>query len=310
MFAWGFMGLFVCSGIVPALAVVVLSVSALVRSLGSGKVRAPSCGWCGYEVTDVPGLACPECGRDFRTVGIVTRSIVGAHRGSMLQAQLAWLILMGLVGFIVWYAWVMLTVFSAGWGGAAWNQPVAVVGTITPPTSVTHSDIEVDVTSPGLSQPTTLVLIASDGDGEVHELTLTGDYDPVSSVLVSGGVEVSSRATVTTTAALTEWFDAVGIDDTTDPQGASRSDLTSFATTGLQSPAMSDQSYSMGSSSLTATSAMGTWSAQPGGAAGFGTGATGVTAWLGPVLMLSLVGVWVVGVVLIVRRRRSLLRLV
>lgn len=61
----------------------------------------PACEQCGYSVTGLTGLQCPECGGDLRTVGIITPRMEARRRGGTFSAIAAWTVLAGLIGLIL-----------------------------------------------------------------------------------------------------------------------------------------------------------------------------------------------------------------
>jgi len=55
-------------------------VGALVASRGRKAPQEPVCGACRYPVRGLPGWVCPECGGDFREVGIATPALFRSGR--------------------------------------------------------------------------------------------------------------------------------------------------------------------------------------------------------------------------------------
>ncbi|MEO0629608.1 MAG: hypothetical protein AAFY46_02635 [Planctomycetota bacterium] len=298
-------GLVGCVFWVPLLAVAILCFVVLYRSLSSPGVVAPQCGGCGYAVADIPGTTCPECGRSLLTVGVATRSLVGRYRSSMLLAQLSWLGVWGgvsvVASWIVWWIWLMSATGGSFGGGA-----VAMTGMITPTGTATHLPVSVDVNSTGWGQIGTVAFSVSDADGVLHEIELDGSAEPLSATVWSDGNEVWSDSSTPIRAALDEWFAAAGVDDATDPDDQSRADLDMYASSVVANPMGADQvQFVMSSSSLTVTNASGTAGQMAAGFAGGGGGL--VWAAVGAVVVL---GGYVIGVVLIARRRAKLMRLV
>jgi hypothetical protein len=83
-----YLSLFFCAG--PILLLIVC-----VRMLWQclvipGTPREPVCGRCGYGVEGLSTLMCPECGADLLVAGISTRAILMRSRGSTLWAVIAW----------------------------------------------------------------------------------------------------------------------------------------------------------------------------------------------------------------------------
>jgi hypothetical protein len=61
----------------------------------------PACERCGYAVTGLASLTCPECGTDLRAGGIITPAMEARRRGSTLGAILAWTVLMAGAVFVI-----------------------------------------------------------------------------------------------------------------------------------------------------------------------------------------------------------------
>ncbi|MCA9278013.1 MAG: hypothetical protein H6815_04405 [Phycisphaeraceae bacterium] len=78
-------------GITGALFLVLAGAALIVRCLFApvSIKRAPTCGGCGYELSDVSAGVCPECGGSFLRCGVVTPRGVVRMRGS------AWMIVVG-----------------------------------------------------------------------------------------------------------------------------------------------------------------------------------------------------------------------
>lgn len=73
--------------IVVILPLLLLAIGAIILILSArrGRVRltAPICGACGYNVSGLANMTCPECGNDLRRVGILTPSTPGRPRGPL-----------------------------------------------------------------------------------------------------------------------------------------------------------------------------------------------------------------------------------
>lgn len=299
-------GLVGCVFWIPLLAVAVLSCVVLYRSLTTAGVVNPRCGGCGYAVADIPGTTCPECGRSLLTVGVATRSLVGRHRSSMLQAQLAWMGVWGgaavVVSWVVWWVWLVSTAGGVMGGGGA----VAMTGTITPTGSATHGPIAVDVNSSGWGQAGTLRLEVTSDDGVLHEVLFDGMAEPLSMTVWSDGVAVWNDPSGLISDGLDAWCDAAGIDVTTDPAGETRTDLDSYVPMVVMTPMSADETqFTLSSSSMAVGSATGTMGQMATSVAPTGRGLV-VSVVL---LALTVVG-YIVGVVLIARRRSKMMRLV
>jgi hypothetical protein len=73
--------------------------------------QPPSCGKCGYNVAALTTMHCPECGGDFRTVGITAPHLDKRMHPAVFTA--AWTLLLTLP---VWLACLM---FVGSWTGAS-----------------------------------------------------------------------------------------------------------------------------------------------------------------------------------------------
>lgn len=77
-------------------AAVIGSLVATKRNFDRRKLTGPVCGGCGYSVTGLTVMTCPECGKDLRTVGILTPStprgtsvVAGTIKFTLLLAFIA-----------------------------------------------------------------------------------------------------------------------------------------------------------------------------------------------------------------------------
>ncbi|MEO1717479.1 MAG: hypothetical protein AAFR76_10240 [Planctomycetota bacterium] len=275
-------GLVGCVFWIPLLAVAVLSCVVLYPSLTTAAVVGPQCGGCGYAVADIPGTTCPECGRSLLTVGVATRSVV-----------LSW---------IVMWIWLMSSAGGVMGGGGG----VAMTGTITPTGSATHGPIAVDVDSTGWGQAGTLRLEVTSDDGVLHEVLFDGMAEPLSMTVWSDGVAVWNDPSGLISDGLDAWCDAAGIDGTTDPAGETRTDLDSYVPMVVMTPMSADETqFVLTSSTMAVANATGTV-----GQLSSGFVPSGWELAVSVALMAVTVVGYIVGVVLIARRRSKLMRLV
>ncbi len=86
--------------------------------------RPPACGKCGYNVAALTTMHCPECGGDFRTVGITAPHL--AKRVHSALFGVAWTLLLPLP---LWLACIML--FSMVWGDRQSAMEVASFTAVT-----------------------------------------------------------------------------------------------------------------------------------------------------------------------------------
>lgn len=78
-----------------------------------GSKAEPACEKCGYSVTGLAALRCPECGTDLRATGIVTRAMEMRRRSSIGAAVTAW-----------WFVWLWVSVYATlTLGRALWDNP-------------------------------------------------------------------------------------------------------------------------------------------------------------------------------------------
>ena len=85
------------------IAMLVVAIRALIRgvTLPRGGVTQASCENCQYPVAGLSSFACPECGKDLRSSGIITPSMEARRRGSMLGALAGWTYIVLFVGLFV-----------------------------------------------------------------------------------------------------------------------------------------------------------------------------------------------------------------
>ncbi len=87
----------------------------------------PSCGKCNYAVEGQTSMTCPECGSDYRTVGISTRLVRMKGRARLPMAIAAWVFLVSL-GTGVAYAWFTL---ENSFFVTRYNSAIPVSGTFS-----------------------------------------------------------------------------------------------------------------------------------------------------------------------------------
>jgi len=73
----------------------------LSRRLTLKKNRAPHCGYCGYPASGLSSMTCPECGSNFRSVGIITPAM--RHVPSLRSTLLLWTLFLPMTGYMVLY---------------------------------------------------------------------------------------------------------------------------------------------------------------------------------------------------------------
>jgi hypothetical protein len=94
----------------PILFVIIVSARAIWTCVTKPKRwrGEPACERCGYTVTGLAALSCPECGADLRRTGIITPAMELRRRGSLFGAILGWtmmILVAAYAGFLVWFAY-------------------------------------------------------------------------------------------------------------------------------------------------------------------------------------------------------------
>lgn len=279
---------------IPVLVFIGLSIAAVRRAivLPRSVPGHASCGNCGYNVENLGSRRCPECGQDLLTVGIVTRRLLLARRGSLVFALAGWTFL----------CLIMLGLALSGAALAA--QRLAVGGSVLEINSVTlvpavgglrAITIQTRASDdPRTAPPNAIDATAVTPDGRLTYLRISRDgLWFVGSD--SGAVQVESGGPAVQT-----WLAGTGLDPMADEHRELTTALTDLivslddgepfdsAVAGIP---LSFQSVTTGQS-ITApgrTSAAATF---------LPAAATGLSAL-----------VWLVGLAYIIRRRRRLLRL-
>ena len=263
--------------------------------------KHPSCSNCGYRVLDLPNWTCPECGQDLRRIGITTRALVARHRGSTFGVVTGWTLIMlciTAVGMmIVWAKVIYSSVQAVSSGSVSYS-----VG-MTPMSGAGYT-IQFDLSgtsSMGTASlsTNTLDLVLTTDDGASTMLTMDGNTGVMQYTLI--GPDASSlEGSATADQAISMLYESAGLDTDGVLEMSEMADLTSYAETALSLPEMVDNSvpsqFFMGSASSS-----GLWSSSAGVL--FQTDYTYVRVTLAIGAL-----VWIVGLVLVIRRRRRLLR--
>ncbi|HYD01403.1 MAG TPA: hypothetical protein VEB22_09275 [Phycisphaerales bacterium] len=171
---------------VAALALIV-TLAVVLRRRANKPVGGPVCGGCGYQLAPNPaGLTvCPECGKDFLSVGILTPELQRRRQGSPVAALgVAWFILVGLgmvplhgelvKAFTRMVATGTATVTSNGSGPISGIKAAARREQIDGERTPQSLEIEVTVTS---------------GDGKDVEFTIDGKAQKIVKAPKGSGLE-------------------------------------------------------------------------------------------------------------------------
>jgi hypothetical protein len=254
-------------------------------TLPRGTRSAGACERCKYDVAELATFTCPECGADLRRVGIITPAMEARRRGSMAGAILAWTFLCGLLA----YAGVM-AVFMFGFSASVATSTVSDWEQTLTPNSGAYRQLVVGYQSDGVSIASTIALEITLGDGATHPLTL--DPGPMKVSGLGTGFAGWGPGTIEA------WFGQIGL-DTTDPViAAEAAEVENFVDLLVMSPS------SAFNPNLTHHQVQ----------LNFAGGISEVTesAISSGVIALCVLGglaiVYVVGLLLIVRRRRRLMR--
>lgn len=259
-----------------------------------GGVKVPSCERCKYPVAGLSVFRCPECGSDWRVVGIVTRAMEVRRRGGLLGAITAWTFLC-LVG---WYLASVMVLSSVGRGMVmATAGPVTTTTSFTPASGAYRSLALEQVQRFGSGVGPDAVIEITLGDGSVERMEVFAGRRRFRTL--HDGEEVSNGSF--NRSAVVSWFDGLSLD-------------TSNAAVGLEA----DEAFRMADLTLalphTPPSAMSVTGLTMGAVTTSNVPATAprLSWWYtaGPYMIGAgvMFVVYALGVVFIVRRRRKLLR--
>ena len=260
--------------------------------------REAECGKCGYAIAGLTQPKCPECGADLTIVGVNTAMLALRHRGSTFGALLAWTALAACVGLVsVTFVGIFAYRYSTAVAASASNQ---VWTTQLFPKSGAYSQVlYTSSVSWGAPSSTQLTLELTRKDATTCTLrydSTTGKYsivDPAGSA--SPDAPLTSGST-------TAFFKAAELDLNDTAIAAEAQELDTVLKVVSMSP------YTMPSQlNLNAFAAASTNFSQAGT-----TTAARQSGWTNEALPVLAVGavaflVWMVGIVLIVLRRRRLL---
>lgn len=274
--------------------------------------RATSCGGCGHEISTLGAGRCPECGGDLLRVGLATRRMAITLRGSLPMALLGWTVLVGLgtaiIGYVVAMA-VMMSSFSAGGGGFS----TTMSGRISPglasaapraaPNYTIGYTLDSSMGGVGITGTLELDLVGPGSQQSIATIDLSNESY---SIVDSTGVQIDSGPRFNAAAAQ-KLYQSAGLTPTGDAELTAETDeLALWVRDASRQPFAFGQNFSMGgraaASPLTATQTSVTSNAGT-FAGGSSSGMTALAVGVAVVL-----AVYIIGLVLIVRRRGKLLR--
>lgn len=293
---------FVAISFIPlliAIAIVLLGARAVWVSVTLPKKvpREAACGGCGYAVAGLDGSICPECGADFRRVGISTPQFVLKWRGGYFSAILGWTLVMLMIGIVGMYVVAMLS-FTRSMTTVA-NTTSTITKTFTPG-SLAYKFVRFDGTQ-GFDQDgsiNTIELVLTKSDYTISKFELDVSSLTYTVDIGEGPGESSSfRAD-----SISVWFEDSGL-DIADPKVANEiTDLGSVVDFAIITPLGLSNIASLTTSFPTQTPTV------------FGSGrattSPGTTneALIAVITGIVMFAVWIGGIVWIVRRRSRLLR--
>lgn len=268
-------------------AIVVLCVSVIWRTIKAPRRCAPepACEKCRYPVAGLAALTCPECGTDLRQTGIITRPMEMRRRGSIVGAIAAWTVVLTLVSYIVG----SVVAFS----GASYSSTASSTATYTViPKSGAFKSLEITHDYGGMASSFPFILVQQLNDGTSRKLhiNLVGS---IYSVRRSDGSEESSGAYDEAT--IPAWLGNSGLP----------TDSPSATQEGKDIQRMVDAISVSGWANLNGISFKSITVAGP----VFASAPTPVASAIWPVLIPFIVlGIWLMGILAIVLRRRALVR--
>ncbi|GJM17959.1 MAG: hypothetical protein DHS20C14_01720 [Phycisphaeraceae bacterium] len=284
-----------------------------------GLPRGASCGSCGYEMTTLAQGRCSECGADLLLAGVMTRRTAIRLAGSLPAALIGWTIICVAIASIAMGVASYISMMAT-FGGAGASSPYTSTYTFVPdqsydedtgefaPSANYRLSIASDVVvSPGMSAESgEIVATLTYGDAEVVVTldALMGDW-----VMADDeGTEIASGADFSETDARLA-FATVGLD-----AGASEALATEAGHLDqLLSGAMTDPwNYEYSSIGFNTTGNAVGGLTYTGGTSNMGMGAGFGASPYEIIVVLSVLGVgvliWVMGMLLIVRRRSRVIR--
>ncbi|MBL1217748.1 MAG: hypothetical protein D8M59_09655 [Planctomycetes bacterium] len=307
-------------------AVLVLCIIELVRSvtLPRGVVYDhPVCGACNYQIVDLPTAGrCPECGGSLTKVGLLTRRAAMRLRGTMFGLIVGWTVIVATVTFPVGGVVMSIMMSGAAFGMAGMPTSLTKTQTFAPPQEwdadagayVSAAPyrvlFDIDVTTDGIQQrPTTGTIDVSILRGDTKSATLSIDMEAACELHASDGALITTYSDFDEKAALGLYAEA-GLDTSNQQLADEAAELAILAQSAMNMPTYFEQMPSMGLS-VGGTSPGPVFTAQGGQVSlqtGPGTGDTfGTVLGVVALIVLFFLAVYIVGLVLLIRRRCRLL---
>ncbi|HZW10448.1 MAG TPA: hypothetical protein VFF69_11145 [Phycisphaerales bacterium] len=207
------------------LVLVIASVHAIWRTvtLPRRTKQGAACERCKYEVADLTSFTCPECGEDLRRVGIITPAMEARRRGSLAGAILGWTFLCATFAYAGMIATVMgqLSSGAVAGGVTSWQQSIT-------PASGAYRSLTAEYQSDGRSISSSIELVLTTSDGATHPLTL--DPGTMEVLGLGGGVAAWSPETIEA------WYAQVGLDVSDPAIRAEAAEVSSFVDLLVMSP--------------------------------------------------------------------------
>lgn len=193
--------------------------------------REAACGRCAYPVAGLASPTCPECGSDFRVVGISTPRFVMRWRGGYAGAIIGWTLSMVMIGAVsAWF--ITIFAFSSTMMTSSGSWSTGLTQKLTPNSgSVRSYDFSSDQswTSAG-SMTQTITIVAHLNDGSQDTFTL----DHGAGTFTTG--DGTAQPAAFKGNSVTGWMQSLGLDTTNSVIAAEAQDLTRMVDVASVSP--------------------------------------------------------------------------
>jgi hypothetical protein len=227
-------GILACVSPVILVGFAVMCVRTLWLSLvpASRMPREAGCGRCGYSVAGLTTNACPECGADWRQVGIVTPGMIMRYRGGTGGAIVAWTILA--LGAALVASGFMAVFFTRQMVSTVATTPQTWTTPLTPASGAFKAvDIATSVTMGGRPTATSIELDLHLNDGA----TWTMKVDPTAGTsTITNAAKVEGPAASLGPKTAAAFLQAAGIDTSKAAVAAEAAELQSILDIQLISP--------------------------------------------------------------------------
>lgn len=266
----------------------------------------PSCELCRYQVVGLMSLSCPECGTDLRRTGIITPAMEMRRRGSFLGGIAGWTLVLFVVtyfAFVACYTWLRSWTVGAATSTSA-TMPLNTSQPFTP-NSRAFTDLTIKTTQNyGTNARTEFELVFTSNDGK--QAKLQGSY---LGVWTYSGVDAEERpisAVKDCRAAdirLVMLAAGISLD-----HSAADDEIEEIALAVAQ---QCSQVYAIGQPTTLKLTTMTAGALSQSGGLNYTYSGTAALPYVSTLtITLTAAGaVWIVGTVLIIWRRRSLLRI-